>query len=373
MKVTFFINYLNHHQLPVADEMYKILGDDFHFVATYPRNPEELKGGFDYSDRPYCLLAAELKEDCQKAHQLNIESDVCVFGAGNLDWERERATTDKLSFEISERWFKRGLINILSPRLIKWWWVYQTRLRNKPFYKLCASAFTASDCRKLLTYRDRCFKWGYFTKIPKFEFNKPVNETPRIMWCGRLIYWKHPGHAILVAQRLKLDGYRFYIEVYGGGELKSFIEKLITELSLTNCVKLMDNVSNEHVLMAMDKSDIFLLTSDRNEGWGAVANEAMASGCCVVGSDAIGSVPFLIKDGYNGMIYRDGDVDSLYNKVKYLLDNPDICRSMGEKAASDLRNIWSPDRAANNLLKLISEIQSNVGTSILEGPCSVAK
>lgn len=42
----------------------------------------------------------------------------------------------------------------------------------------------------------------------------------------------------------------------------------------------------------MEKADIYLFTSDFNEGWGAVLNESMNSGCAVVASHAIGSVPF---------------------------------------------------------------------------------
>jgi glycosyltransferase involved in cell wall biosynthesis len=40
---------------------------------------------------------------------------------------------------------------------------------------------------------------------------------------------------------------------------------------------------------------VFIFTSDRNEGWGAVLNEAMGSGCAVVAADLIGSVPYLIE------------------------------------------------------------------------------
>ena len=36
----------------------------------------------------------------------------------------------------------------------------------------------------------------------------------------------------------------------------------------------------------MEQADIYLFTSDRNEGWGAVANEAMNSACAMV-ADAI--------------------------------------------------------------------------------------
>lgn len=39
------------------DEFHKLLGADFCFVATLPRNEKELKGGIDYSIRPYCILA----------------------------------------------------------------------------------------------------------------------------------------------------------------------------------------------------------------------------------------------------------------------------------------------------------------------------
>ena len=36
MKIAFFSNFLNHHQLPFCQEMIKILNDDFIFIATEP-------------------------------------------------------------------------------------------------------------------------------------------------------------------------------------------------------------------------------------------------------------------------------------------------------------------------------------------------
>ena len=72
----------------------------------------------------------------------------------------------------------------------------------------------------------------------------------------------------------------------------------------------------------MRNHDIFIFTSDRQEGWGAVLNEAMDSGSTVVASDAIGSSPFLIKDGQNGFLFKSENHKSLYQKVAYLIDNP---------------------------------------------------
>lgn len=371
MKVTFFINYLNHHQAPVADEMYKLLGNDFRYVATYPRQNEDLKGGSDYSSRPYGLFAADDIKATEDAHRLNRESDVCVYGAGNLDWERERAKTGNLSFEISERWFKRGYLNILSPRLIKWWWLYQTQLQKKPFYTLCASGYTASDRAKLFTFKNRCYKWGYFTSLPVSKKSHGENKVVQIMWCARLISWKHPEMPLHLAQKLKNDGYVFHLNIVGDGEMRIQLEKLISKYSIAECVTMHGSLPNEKVLELMRETDIFLFTSDRSEGWGAVANEAMSSGCCVVANKAIGSTPYLINEGITGLTYN-GDINSLCSQMKSLLDNPEKCKKIGENSRHNIQQTWSPANAARSLLTLISDISSGKDTSINEGPCSKA-
>ena len=50
------------------------------------------------------------------------------------------------------------------------------------------------------------------------------------------------------------------------------------------------------------------MTSNQEEGWGVVVNEAMNSGCVVIGSNLAGSVPYLIENGKNGLIYNCGDL-----------------------------------------------------------------
>ena len=148
---------------------YELLGDSFAFVATMPVDDLELKGGKDYSSREYCVVAAK---DCtSKALAMNLArtSEICIFGAQSLDYAIERAKQPNcgLSFEFGERWLKRGWINVLSPHLVKWWFCYQKYFRDKPFYKLNASAFAVIDHYKLHTYGGRCYKWGYFTALPE--------------------------------------------------------------------------------------------------------------------------------------------------------------------------------------------------------------
>ena len=56
MKVVFFTNFINHHQVHIADELYNMLGDNYTFVATEAIPQSFKNNGYpDYSDRPYLL------------------------------------------------------------------------------------------------------------------------------------------------------------------------------------------------------------------------------------------------------------------------------------------------------------------------------
>ena len=142
------------------------------------------------------------------------------------------------------------------------------------------------------------------------------------------------------------------MRLIGNGELMEQTDRLVTQCGLEDCVQLTGSMTPDRVREYMEKSEIFLFTSDRNEGWGAVANEAMNSGCAVVASHSIGSVPFLIEHGHNGYIYRNGDTDEAYAYVKRLLDEGDERERIGREAYATIATEWNADVAAYKLLAL---------------------
>ena len=387
MIVTFFWNYLNHHQVFIAEAMYNLLGDNFRFVATLLRNKNELKGGSDYSNRPYCILAGESEEAHMQAAMYSESADVCVFGACSQEYAVIRAIKNPngLSFECGERWLKRGLLNVLSPVLRQWWMNYMRYYRKANFYKLCSSAFAAHDDELLGCYKGRHYKWGYFTSVEEnfveaFDSDVSTKGKVHILWCARFLLLKHPELVIELAARLKKDGYNVAIDMYGDEAStpssntypRKKLLALIDKLSVADIVTLKGNNPNSEILKAMQEGDIFLFTSDRLEGWGAVANEAMANGCVLVASDAIGSTHYLVKHKGTGMIFRSCDLDSLYEQVKYLLDNPEARKQISKAGRESMVKLWSPQNAAKSLLQLIEVIQAGRETSITEGPCSKA-
>ena len=394
MTIVFFSNILNHHQVFFTDAMYELIGDNFKFVATTLYDDENLKGGQNYRSRPYCLLAAESIENRNQALLYAGTADVCLFGACAQEYAitRAKVNPNALSLEIGERWLKKGCINIFSPAFRQWWFNYIRYYRKSNFYKLCASAFAAQDDEKLGCYKGRHFKWGYFTEVLLEQRTvireRKEDEVIRLMWCARFIKWKHPELAIECAKRLKADGYKFQMDMFGDGLMRERIEELsikyglsvlslkdshISQFStLCNDIVFHGNVPNEMIKQAMRESDIFLFTSDQQEGWGAVANEAMAAGCCLIASDKIGSTPYLVRNGINGFMFKDKDATSLYKIVKHVIDNSEGRIIIQNHARKDMINIWSPKNAAESILHLVNDLQSGKDTSILEGPCSKA-
>ena len=193
------------------------------------------------------------------------------------------------------------------------------------------------------------------------------------MWCARFLKWKHPELPVKLATRLKEKGYCFTLDMYGTGSELENIKKLAGDLNVLDVVNFKGNVPNEHILEEMRKHDIFLFTSDRNEGWGAVANEAMSNGCVIVGADEIGSVPYLVKDGENGCIFKSCELDSLCEKVEWLINTPSERERLSRNGFETLRDDWAPKVAARNLVQLIEDLQNGRETSLHSGPCSKAE
>jgi glycosyltransferase involved in cell wall biosynthesis len=123
----------------------------------------------------------------------------------------------------------------------------------------------------------------------------------------------------------------------------------------------------------MEESEIFLATPDQNEGWGATINESMNSGCAVVASHAIGAVPFMIKDGENGVVFKSKNQNDFYKKVKWLLDNPHERIKLGMNAYKTVTETWNATIACRNLMHLIDAINSGEVIPYSTGPCSHAE
>ena len=377
MNVVMLSNFFNHHQSALSNALWNYPDITYRFVETQQIPQERKKMGYRQSyPQKYVLRTYESKEqEIRCAEQLN-RAETVIAGSAPESILRQRIKAGKLLFRYSERPLKHGLQPLkYVPRLLKW------NYRNppgKPIYLLCASAYTAGDYRKFGLFKNRCYKWGYFPETRQYPnlddlFIKKSKTT--LLWCGRFLAWKHPDDALTVARRLKEAGVSFTLKMIGTGELENCLRQTIQAEGLQNCVELTGPMPPGQVRDYMEKAGIFLFTSDRQEGWGAVLNEAMNSGCAVVASDAIGSVPYLVKDRENGLVYHSGSVDELFERVKGLLDHPAEQRRLGEAAYRTIADLWNAEIAAKRLIALSQAILDGDASPELfeDGPCSRAE
>lgn len=379
MIVSFFSNYLTHHQIPFCEVMCKQPDVEFYFISTMPMEQERKAGGWEFSQKyPYEIKTYEDDTQAQKAMELAISSDVMIIGSAPEAYVKARMQSgkSKLTVRYSERIYKGGRWRALSPRGALTRVQTYFRYLGKPLYMLCASAYTAGDLAMLGSYLGKCYKWGYFPATKQYENISDLidrKEQNAILWTARLIDWKHPEVPVQIAARLKKDGYDFRLDMIGTGYMEQEIQTLIEQEGLQEQVHLLGTMSPEQVREQMENHSLFLFTSDQKEGWGAVLNEAMNSGCAVIANDRIGAVPFLLKNGENGLVYKKGDVDELYRQVKHLLDLPQEAAKLGKKAYETVTDTWSAEPAAKRLLTLCENLlQGKKKSSYREGPCSKA-
>lgn len=378
MNIVFVSLALNIHQAGISDELYRLTHGKFRFIETGYNSVGEQKGGEnEFAKRPYLVCTQNSRAGEVTAMQLIREADVLIYGASPLKYLKERVSTGKITFLYSERWLKRGLLNLLSPRLLQQQWFYHTHCHGKPVYALCASAYAAGDFAKMFSFKGKCFKWGYFTTVPEIDIEniqkaKRSASTVKILWVARFLQWKHPERMLQLASQLRTNHVDFLVDMIGVGPEYDKIASAIKKMGLENHVHLLGQVSNSTVMEAMRTHDIFCFTSDKNEGWGAVLNEAMSSGCCPVSSIETGSTPYLIKDGVNGLSFDLGKKNDLFDKVLWLIKHPEEREKMSIEAYKTIRDVWSPKNAALQLMSLCENLLNGKDNFAAEGPCSKA-
>lgn len=375
MRVAFLSNYYNHHQSAFCEAMASIEEVVFTFIATEPMSEERISGGWGDISEPSYVLKAYV-DDAHKKVAIDCinEADLVIFGSAPEWMIRERQNNNKLVFRYSERIYKsRYQAYKLPVRMVRY---YKKYTRYKNTYMLCASAFTAADFAKTNTFIGKCFRWGYFPEFRSYERIESIIKTKKrgsILWVGRLIEWKHPDDVVEACRLVAAKGLEFSLTIVGRGPMEEQLKRQVHASGLDGCVTFIPVLKPSEVRDLMEMSQVFVLSSDYNEGWGAVLNESMNSACAVVASHAAGSVPFLVDDNCNGIVYRSGDVDSLANGITSLLSSDRYRDDLALAAYETIASEWNANVAATRVVRLAASlIAGETPHYFATGPCSSA-
>jgi L-malate glycosyltransferase len=76
--------------------------------------------------------------------------------------------------------------------------------------------------------------------------------------------------------------------------------------------------------------DIFVSCSS-SEGLSNALLEAMACGCCVIGS-RVGGTPEIVRDEFNGLLFESGNAEDLLEKLKRTVCDESLRERLGKNA-----------------------------------------
>ncbi len=258
--------------------------------------------------------------------------------------------------------------------------LYQSFQQKKEeyIYILAAGAFVSSDYRFLRSYRNKCYKFGYFPAGEQYSFReieniRRKNKTLKILWAGRFLKLKQPELLVYAAKRCRDVGLDFRLEFVGDGKEEKKLKKLVREQKLDKVTQFLGFLSPEDTRAQMEKADIFVCTSNKLEGWGSVIYEALSAGCAVIAPSQAGATPFLISQGKTGYIFKSGSIDSLAEKLRILLSSPGAAHELGRNAYANMAQYWNPKEASQRLLTVCEKRLKGIDYYYDNGPLSRAK
>ena len=139
--------------------------------------------------------------------------------------------------------------------------------------------------------------------------------------------------------------------VLGDGPLRDDLDRLSSELGVRSHVVFQPGSSNvERWLRA---TDIFVLPS-YSESFSNALLEAMACGCCVIGS-RVGGTPELIHEGETGLLFEPGDPDELARKLQLALDDASLRTRVAAAAVCYTHDTLSLERFVRRLEALYTD------------------
>jgi len=176
------------------------------------------------------------------------------------------------------------------------------------------------------------------------DFSKPRYEglrTREIVTVGRLHSVKNHEMLIQAFDGIKEEFPDAVLRIYGDGDHREKLERLIAELNCGDRVFLEGNCDT--VADTIWKSALFVLSSD-TEGMPNALLEAMALGLACISTDCpCGGPRMLIRDGQNGILIPVGDVDALEKAMSKLLSEPELADCLGREAEK-VKEQYAPEK-----------------------------
>lgn len=277
----------------------------------------------------------------------------------------------------------QGLVGVLLKKLLKKPLLVTVHgsdlfpLKNKLFRIL--QKFTAKNA-DYITVNSEATKNELIRRFPKYSekikiipmgvdvnlFKKKIIKKPTkysknkiILFVGRLSDQKGLQHVIDSMQDISRYDPKTKLLVIGAGPYEKTLRERAASKRIIENIEFLGALSIADIAKYHNMADIYIMpslsTKTGTESLGLALLEAMSSGCAVIGTK-VGGIPFVIKDGYNGLLAREKDPHDLSHKIITLLKNRKLARKLGKNAAEFVRKNYSWDKVSKDFMKIYDNL-----------------
>jgi glycosyltransferase involved in cell wall biosynthesis len=187
-------------------------------------------------------------------------------------------------------------------------------------------------------------------------------EPPLILSVGRFCDKKGFPYLIEACRVLKARGCTFRCSIVGWGPLRDDLERMIVELNLSDCVSLVNEMTQDQLVHLYMTAGMFVLpciltdNGDR-DGIPNVLIEAMAMRVPVISTEVSG-IPELVEHMENGILVPEKNSTALADAIELLLSHPDLRSRFAEKGRAKVVKQFTLEnnvRIVQTLLKGVAE------------------
>jgi len=241
-----------------------------------------------------------------------------------------------------------------------WWGNYAEKVKQLPVNVsfVANSVWTKGKLKEIGIESSRIHVNNPGVPIPQEVPKKdPQKKWLKFLFLGRLVDVKGPDLTIKAFEKACREGLHGELIIAGDGNLRYACEKLIRESEFSDRIKMLGYVSAKEGEKLRQEADVFTAHSRKGpdslqeEAFGVAFIEAMSYELPVV-TGASGSLPEIIRNGIDGILFEPGDIDAHARSLIEIAENAEKRISMGLSGAQRVKNMFSVERENQGLKRI---------------------
>jgi glycosyltransferase involved in cell wall biosynthesis len=374
--IVFGTNMWNHYQGALGLELARILGPERFSMVLFENVDMErrLLGWRDRNEYEWLIGPAVNGIEQRRMDQRCFDADVMIWGHCPHRILEARTAAGKISLVASERILKKPLhrLRLLNPRYAMGLARFRKLVNHPNVHALAIGYYAPADLKMIGAFGKQVWSWGYFAAVPPIVPESKPKRPLKVLWAGRMLAWKRVDTLVRAIRRVQNSAWVGEATIIGSGPELQRLRLLAKHLGINpERLRFVAPASPEEVRGCMRDADVYVLPSNRMEGWGVVMNEAMSEGCVVIANEEAGAARILIKDGESGLLFRNGDDRQLAALLEMLGRDHALLTRMSRKAWLQIQSLWHPHVAAARLVELCAYLVGrSAAPNYPEGPCA---